>query len=238
RSKYDQPHRIVATGSYHFKTFTDVAVIYSGNSGAPFDFVYGSNGGTLGDLNADGQTQNDLMYIPRNALSQDEILFRNFNSTNADSVKASVAQATAFEKLIADNDCLNSQRGKIMERNSCRNPWTNRVDISLSQSLGKLGGHLFQNVQMRLDVINFTNLLNKDWGEQPFSDQNSTCGQICSATAALVHTANLLPAGLPAGTTTAQSARGIYTFSPTYRIFNADNASSNYRMQLSARYSF
>lgn len=237
RSKYDQPHRIVATGSYHFKTFTDVAVIYSGNSGAPFDFVYGNNGGTTGDLNADGQTQNDLMYVPRNALDKDEILFRNFNSTNADSVAASLVQAAAFEQLIADNDCLSKQRGTIMKRNSCRNPWTNRVDISVAQSLGKFGGEWFKNVQVRLDVINFTNLLNKNWGEQPFSDQNATCGQICSATVALLHTGNLLPPGVPANGNSA-SARPLFTFNPKYKIYNSDNASSNYRMQLSARYSF
>lgn len=235
RSKYDQPHRIVASGSYHFKTFTDVSVIYSGQSGAPFDFVYGSNGGTLGDLNADGQTQNDLMYIPRSATNQDEILFRNFNSTNADSVAAAFKTAQQFDQFISDNDCLNKQRGRIMERNSCRNPWTNRIDISVAQSLGKLGGNMFKNVQLRLDVVNFTNLLNKNWGEQPFSDQGSTCGQICSATAALIHTANILP---PGSGTTSQAARPVFTFSPTYKIYDANNASSNYRMQLSARYSF
>lgn len=242
RSKYDQPHRIVASGSYHFKTFTDLAIIYTGNSGAPFDFTYGNAGssssGPLGDINGDGQTANDLMYIPKNATDQNEILFQNYNSATPALKAASDASAAAFEKFISDNDCLNSQRGTIMERNSCRNPWSNRVDISLSQSLGKLGGSRFQNVQVRLDVINFTNLLNKDWGEQAFSDQNSTCGQICSATVALIHTGNALPAGLPAGTTNSPLARGIFTFSPTYKIFNSDNASSNYRMQLSARYSF
>lgn len=242
RSKYDQPHRIVASGSVHFKTYTDIALIYTGNSGAPFDFTYGNAGasssGPLGDINGDGQTSNDLMYIPKSATDQNEILFQNYNSTNATLKAASDASAAAFEKFIADNDCLNSQRGQIMERNSCRNPWNNRVDVSISQSLGKLGGRAFKNVQLRLDVINFTNLLNKNWGEQSFSDQNTTCGQICSATVALIHTGNVLPAGLPAGTTTSPLARGVFTFAPTYKIYNSDNASSNYRMQLSARYSF
>ena len=237
-SKYDQPHRIVATGSYRFKTYTDVAFLYTGNSGAPFDFVYGSNGGTTGDLNGDGQSQNDLMYVPRNATDPNEILFTNYNSTNATLQAAAVASAAAFEQFISDNDCLDSQRGTIMTRNSCRNPWTNRLDVSLSQSLGKFGGEWFKNVQLRLDVINFTNLLNKNWGEQAFSNQNSTCGQICSATVALVHTGNQLPTGLPAGTTNSPNARGLFTFSPAYKIYNSDNASSNYRMQVSARYSF
>ncbi|MGV3711191.1 MAG: TonB-dependent receptor [Gemmatimonas sp.] len=242
RSKYDQPHRIVATGSYRLPTFTDISFIYNGSSGAPFDFTYGNAGqsstGPLGDLNGDGQTANDLMYVPTNATLQSEILFQNYNSTNATLKAASDAQAVAFEKFISENECLNSQRGRIMERNSCRNPWTNRIDISIAQSLGKVGGRMFQNVQLRLDVINFTNLLNKNWGEQPFSDQNATCGQICSATVALVHTGMVLPTGLPAGTTTSPLTRGVFTFSPAYKIYNQDNASSNYRMQLSARYSF
>lgn len=240
-SKYDQPHRIVANGSYRFKTFTDIAVIYSGNSGAPFDFTYGNAGsssaGPLGDINGDGQTANDLMYIPKNATDPNEILFTGYNSTVPATLKAAQDQAAAFEKFIGDNDCLNSQRGTIMGRNSCRNPWINRVDISVSQSLGKLGGSRFQNVQVRLDVVNFTNLLNKNWGEQAFSDQNSTCGQICSATVALIHTGNALPTGTPANGSS-NLARGIFTFSPSYKIYNSDNASSNYRMQLSARYSF
>jgi hypothetical protein len=234
-SKYDQPHRIVASASYHFKTFTDVSMLYSGQSGSPFDLVYGSGGGSLGDLNGDGQSQNDMIYIPKDARNQDEILFQNYNSTNPALKAAADTSAIAFNNLISNNDCLNKQRGHIMDRNSCRNPFTNRIDISIAQSLGKLGGHLFQNVQLRLDVINFTNLLNKNWGEQPFSDQGSTCGQICSATASLTHVGNLLPTG---SGTTSQAARGIFTFSPTYKLFNSDNASSNYRMQLSARYSF
>jgi hypothetical protein len=81
-------------------------------------------------------------------------------------------------------------------------------------------------------VINFTNLLNKDWGWQAFSDQNATCGPICSATTVLTHTANR-----PAAGSTTQND-GVYTFNTNYRKFNAENAASNYRMQLSVRYSF
>jgi hypothetical protein len=210
-------------------------MLYSGGSGAPFDFVYGSNGGTTGDLNGDGQSQNDLMYVPRSATDQNEILFQNYNSTNATLKATSDAQAAAFEKFIADNKCLNSQRGTIMQRNSCRNPWINRMDISIAQSLGTVAGPALKNLQIRLDIINFTNLLNRNWGEQAFSDQGSTCGQICSSTVALTHVGNQLPAGV---TTNSPLARGLFTFSPTYTIYNANNASSNYRMQLSARYSF
>ena len=234
-SKYDQPHRIIATGSYRFPTFTDVSIIYTGNSGAPYDYVYGSSGGTTGDLNADGQSQNDLMYVPKNALDQTEILFQNYNSANSTLRAVSVASATAFDNFITNTPCLNEARGTILVRNACRNPWINEVDLSVAQSLGKVAGKAFENLQLRLDIVNFGNLLNKDWGKTRFSDQNSTCGQICSATVALVHTGNALPSGV---TTNSPLAQGIYTFNPAFQAFNSDFASSNYRMQLSMRYSF
>ena len=231
RSKYDQPHRIIATGTYRFPTLTDVSFIYSGGSGAPIDFVYGTSGGTTGDANADGQTQNDLMYVPNNATDPAQILFTGYNSTTPATVAAAAAQAQAFETFISNTPCLNSQRGRIMERNSCRNPWINQIDVSFAQSLRALR---YQNLQVRLDIINFGNLLNKNWGKTSFSDQNSTCGQICSATVVLTQSANKLPGTL----TSSQEATGVYTFDSKYKLFNSDFAGSNYQMQLSLRYSF
>jgi outer membrane receptor protein involved in Fe transport len=231
RSKYDQPHRIIATGTYRFpKTLTDVSVIYTGNSGAPFDYVYGAGSGTgSGDANADGQSQNDLMYVPRNAKDPNEILFTGYNGTAAQQQSAA-AMADGFENFINNMGCLKNQRGKIMTRNSCRNPWVNEIDLTIAQNLG----WRFQNVQARFDIVNFGNLLNKNWGRQAFSDQGSTCGQICSATVVLVQSANKLPTGV----TNSPLAQGVYTFDTNFKSFNANNASSNYRMQLSMRYSF
>jgi hypothetical protein len=230
RSKYDQPHRIVATGTYHFPSLTDLSFIYTGNSGAPYDYTYGTNGGTTGDLNADGQSQNDLVYVPTDARNTSEIIFvANPATATAAQLATAATQAQAFENFIASTPCLNEARGTIMTRNSCRNPWVNQLDVSLAQTLSPVR---FQNIQVRLDVINFGNLLNRNWGPQAFSDQNSTCGQICSATLLLTHTGNVVPAGNPA------AAQGIFTFDPTFKAFNSDNASSNYRMQLSLRYSF
>jgi hypothetical protein len=220
----------VATGTYHFPSLTDVSFIYTGNSGAPYDYVYGSNGGTTGDLNADGQSQNDLVYVPTDARNTNEIIFEaNPTGATPAQLASAATQAQAFENFIAATPCLNEARGTILTRNACRNPWVNEVDISVAQTLSPVR---FQNVQVRLDIINFGNLLNRKWGAQAFSDQNSTCGQICSATLLLTHTGNVVPTGNPA------AAQGIFRFSPTFNAFNAENASSNYRMQLSMRYSF
>ena len=238
RSKYDQPHRIVATGTYRFPTLTDVSLIYTGNSGAPFDFVYQANGGSRGDLNADGQTQNDLIYVPRDAHDPNEILFSGYNGTAAQQASAA-AMADAFDKFISNTPCLDKARGTIMTRNACRNPWVNEFDVSIAQSLSAIGALAgsrapnLDNLQIRLDIVNFGNLLNRNWGKQAFSDQGNTCGQICSATTLLRHEGNVMTG--PAGN---QSMQGIFTFDPTLQLYNSDNASSNYRMQLSLRYSF
>jgi hypothetical protein len=233
RGKEDMPHRIVATGTWRLKTLTDFSFVYVGNSGAPFDYVYAAGAGSgSGDANADGNSQNDLVYVPKNAHDPNEILFTGFNAAPGSAAQLeSVAEADAFDRYIDRVPCLRASRGKLLSRNACRNPWQNDVDVSVGQSLQAFGQ---QNLQLRLDVINFMNLLNKRWGWQNFSDQNNTCGPICSATTLLTQTGNLLPTG----TTSSPLAQGIYTFNKTMKPWNADNASSNYRMQLSLRYSF
>jgi hypothetical protein len=231
RGKEDMPHRIVATGTWRLKTLTDFSVVYVGNSGAPFDYVYAAGGGSgSGDANADGQTQNDLVYVPRNAHDPNEILFKGYDQPAGSAAQIeAAAEADAFDRYIDRVPCLRESRGKLLSRNACRNPWQNDVDVSVGQSLQAFGQ---QNLQLRLDVINFLNLLNPRWGAQNFSDQNNTCGPICSATTLLSHTGNFTTGR------TQQTIQGIYTFNKNMKPWNADNASSNYRMQLSMRYSF
>ena len=48
-----------------------------------------------------------------------------------------------------------------MERNTCRNPWQNLFNVSLRQSLPEFNGNRFA---VQLDIFNFLNFLNKDWG--------------------------------------------------------------------------
>ena len=173
------------------------------------------------------------MYVPTNALDQSEILFLGYNGTTAARATAAT-QAQAFENFITSTSCLSEARGTILTRNACRAPWVNEFDLSVAQSLGKLGGRAFENLQARLDIINFGNLLNKNWGRQAFESSTARGGG-CGTNTALVHTGNALPSGV---TTNSPVAQGIFTFNPALQAFNADNASSNYRMQLTMRYSF
>ena len=68
----------------------------------------------------------------------------------------------SFFTYIANNDQLVRQQGGIFDRNEGRAPWVNQLDLSIAQEIpGFSEGH---KGEIRLDIFNFLNLLNKDWG--------------------------------------------------------------------------
>ena len=173
-SLFDQRHKIVATGTYTLnwlrRLTTDFTVIYSGTSGAPHDYIYdrGPSGGS-GDLNGDGRQGNDPIYVPRSTTDPNEIQFRDI--TSGGTVRLTAAQQAAnLEEFIRDSDCLNTSRGSILSRNVCRLPFLNRVDFSVRQGLQYFGT---QRASIQLDIFNFGNLLNKDWGKERVSARSS-----------------------------------------------------------------
>jgi hypothetical protein len=82
-----------------------------------------------------------------------------------------------------------------------------------------------QTLSVALDVINFGNLLNSNWGQVPLTS-GTPVSLLTSGTA------------LPTGTTLSTGGEPLYNFVPGQQRFNADRLSSNYQMQLSVRYSF
>ncbi|MFN2397590.1 MAG: TonB-dependent receptor domain-containing protein [Gemmatimonadaceae bacterium] len=222
-SAFDQPHKVQLSGTYTapWTTWkTDVSLIYAGISGNPFEYIY-RNGPTFGsgDLNADGVQGNDLIYVPTDATNASQIQFRDFG-TGAGLVTAA-QQATAFEQFIKNSECLSEQRGKILERNSCRTPWQNIVNVSLRQSLPSFQRH---TLSLQLDVFNFLNLLNKEWGAIEFPAGGFSQEPV------LTHV------GQTAGPLT--TSQGIFQFDTKLKEFDSTNLSSNYQVQLQVRYSF
>ncbi|MBW7933052.1 MAG: TonB-dependent receptor [Gemmatimonadaceae bacterium] len=224
-SLFEQPHRIVASGSYTVqKSGTDLSLIYVGESGQPFHYIYG--GSSSGDLNGDG-IGNDLMYIPKDVNDQNEIIFVQSGANTP------AAQAAAFDKFIKNNSCLNDQRGKIMAPHSCREPFHTYVNFTLRQSLGKMGlsnalhAPALNGVTVQLDIFNLANFLNKDWGKWRSTGYGAVTGLGYSTkeTGSMVGAAGV-------------AARPKFTWNPSYTMFTENNINSNYRMQLSVRYAF
>ncbi|MBM3907794.1 MAG: TonB-dependent receptor [Gemmatimonadetes bacterium] len=227
KSMFEQPHRLVADVSYAFqKTGTDLSLIYIGESGMPFHYLVG--GSSSGDVNGDG-IGNDLIYIPKNVTDQNEIIFTQSGANTPE------VQAAAFEKFITNNKCLNDQRGKIMARHSCEEPFRTFINLTARQSLGKMGlanglrAPALNNMTVQFDIFNLPNFLNKNWGQVPSAGANSALtgplNYSSKETGSMVGAAGV-------------AARARYTFSPTYTMFTRNNIASNYRMQFSVRYAF
>jgi hypothetical protein len=165
----DLPHRVVTAVTYAApwqRWPTEVAFSYVGESGSPFTYL-ATGSSRRGDLNADGSNANDPIYVPRSALDPDEIQFVPFTrqvpapggGTGLETVTAA-QQSDAFERFIEHTSCLRRQRGYILERNSCREPWTHTTIVSVRQGI-PVAGRVFE---VELDVFNVVNLLNGGWG--------------------------------------------------------------------------
>ena len=164
----DVPHRVVAVLTYTApwdRWSTGVSLYYVGESGSPF--TYRSWGvGRKGDLNADGSNRNDPIYVPRSALDTAEIRFSGkSDAAGADTSLAGQAarerqQQIAFDSFVRRSPCLQRQRGRIMERNSCREPWSHTTTAAVRQAV-PIGGRA---LEAELDVFNVLNLLNAGWG--------------------------------------------------------------------------
>ena len=153
-SSNDLPHRVSLTGIYAIprRWRTELSFFYIGESGRPFTYLYY---GTLrrGDLNADGTNTNDPVYVPQDVRDVNEILFDGDAGAVAE-------QQSAFEQMIDGTDCLRRQRGKIAERNSCREPWSNTTAASVRQTLPIAG----RKVELQADLYNVLNFLRGTWG--------------------------------------------------------------------------
>ena len=68
-----------------------------------------------------------------------------------------------FQDYISSNKYLNEHRGQIACRNGAHYGWVNQLDMSFSQEVpGMFKGN---KGVVRLDVYNFLNLLDKNWGQ-------------------------------------------------------------------------
>ncbi|HEU4698312.1 MAG TPA: carboxypeptidase regulatory-like domain-containing protein [Gemmatimonadales bacterium] len=149
RSSFDRPHRVIANATYtlRWKLPTDISFTYVGQSGSPYTLITGGSS-NRGDLNRNGNTGDDPIYIPTGVGDPKGPVF------------SSAAQELAFNEYIDGEACLRSQRGQLMQRNSCRNPWQNQLDMSIRQNLPVLNG----NASFDLQIFNVLRMLDKDWG--------------------------------------------------------------------------
>jgi len=164
-SEFGVRHRIVGGATYsqkwsnslatHFGLFFVAAEgnRFAGAGGNRYSYTY------VGDVNGDASpSNNDLIYIPRDATDPKEILFDD------------PADAQAFEDFIRQDDYLSSHRGQIAERFGAVNPWFSNIDLRILQDISFAVG----TFQLSLDILNVANLINSDWGVRKVAQGSAT----------------------------------------------------------------
>jgi hypothetical protein len=155
-SNYSPGQRFFVAASYRKEYFkfgaTTVATIFEGNQ-SNFSYVFS------GDANGDGNSANDLIYIPKDASEM------NFQPYTSGAVTFSAAdQATAWDSYIKADHYLSQHRGQYVVRGAAFLPMVWRDDLNISQDFMFNAGGKRHGFQLRLDILNFTNAMNHNWG--------------------------------------------------------------------------
>jgi hypothetical protein len=153
-------------------------------------------------VNGDTKTGNDLVFIP----------------ASADQVNLTNGTFAQLESYIQGIPGLSKYRGQVVPRNSLRGPWTNGLDVSTSLNV-PFGP---RKIELRADVQNFLNLLNKDWGLIDFPIFN-----------------DIAPFPVTIDAATGKYVYNLATInSPTYLKFNRDDLRSRWQAAFTARVRF
>ncbi|QKJ32578.1 TonB-dependent receptor [Mucilaginibacter mali] len=221
-SNFDVRHRIVANLSYKLtygadkKNSSNFALFFNAASGTPYSFGFLPSA-----IDGTGQ-QVSLAYIP----SVGETI-KFFSTTPNTPSAAEQAMANAFDQYINADQYLSTRRGKFTERNGARTPWNTSADFRFTQDFSVGSGAKKQMLTFTFDIINLTNLLNRNWGHYYFSPNTF------NSTSSIGLTRNVTPSFANAATTY-----------PTYKFVNpgvpyaVDPFQSRYQMQFGVRYTF
>ncbi|HZH72470.1 MAG TPA: TonB-dependent receptor, partial [Mariniphaga sp.] len=211
RSQYVVPSKAIASASYRIPWQNDNAnsatllnVFYSGFSPSGYSFTYAN------DMNGDEQAT-DLIYIPR---EKGEINF------------ITAEDEDAFFNFVEQDRYLKRNKGNYAEAYAARAPWVHRFDLRIAREYYINVGNTTNTLQFNVDILNFGNLLNNEWGvEKNMFEANN--GQILRYEG---RDANNTPSF-----SMAKDANGNY-LTKTYSTFY--NYNQNWSLQIGVRYFF
>ncbi|MDX1420417.1 MAG: carboxypeptidase regulatory-like domain-containing protein [Rubricoccaceae bacterium] len=152
---FEVRHRVLAYASYRHEYLgrfsSELGFVLDTQAGEPFSWIY------AGDANFDGQSFNDLLYVPA---AEDEVFLTSENWNLLDT-------------FIEGTPGLAEARGDFAVRNASRAPWQTRLDLEFNQGITTLRG---QRLDLELTLVNVLNFLNDDWGRIRFTSFNNITG--------------------------------------------------------------
>lgn len=211
-SEFDVRHNITGALTYrveYAKNFaTSVGLVYSGFSSPGYSFIYNY------DINGDGSQDNDILFVPTDA-QVDQMAFKG-------TVAEADAQRVALKSYLAQAEGLKDIRGEYAKRNSIRTGFESHFDVRIGQEFFVTTGKVRHKLELTLDILNVSNLLNREWGLYNSPSFNYS----------------------PIGVSAVDAATGIPTFTftapkgdPT-KFYTIADFNSRWRAQLGLRYSF
>lgn len=176
-SKFEVENRVTANLIWQKELFRDnmttIGLAYAGRSGRHYSYVFGSGGtatfgGTfLADYGSEGDNPGPMLfYVPTSA--SDPL------------ITGDPAFLADLDQFISNEGCLAGARGTIVGRNNCETDWVNILSIRVQQEFRVFDD---KTIDLFLDVENFGNLINDDWGRV---DSYTAPSNVAPATVAIV----------------------------------------------------
>ncbi|OYU83403.1 MAG: TonB-dependent receptor [Flavobacterium sp. BFFFF2] len=223
-SNFNIKHRVLANVGYEINTSKNhtlsATVFFNAQSGNPFTwgFVNSTLAGT-------GQAAG-LAYVFRDAA--EAALYIKDRVVGGVVTETAAQQVANYESFVNGNSYLSSRRGAFTERNGDTTPWNIQADMRIQSEYRIKVNQKSHTIQLSMNIINVTNLINKDWGKNYFVPNtfNST------ANVGLTKIGSVA-AGSP------QAGDPTYNFQkPTTTPYTVDAFASRFQAQLGLRYSF
>ncbi len=151
-SRYGDNSRFIGIASKNFKSksgkwATNLGAFFEFARGGRYSYTYG------GDYNNDGSGVNDLIFIPTTA----QLQTMNFTGGQP--------QRDAYNTFIEQDEYLSGRRGQYAERYGALSPWRGKLDVKITQDYNfNVSSEKKNTIQLSLDILNFGNLLNSNWG--------------------------------------------------------------------------
>ena len=161
-----QPHRIIAYASYKVisckYSSTSIGAIFEAAPAGVSSYVYN------GDLNGDGNTGNDLIYIPKSASDINLVKVNSgglgTGTTGVTDTRTAGQIWNQLNNFLNQDHYLSGHRGEYAQANANVAPFYKRLDLNITEDISVKTGKERHTLRISMDLINAGNFFNKYWG--------------------------------------------------------------------------
>jgi len=167
RSSFAAGHRVFGQFSYGVEYLeamrSTLSLNLNAQTGGYYSYVIGAQNFLF--IDDGGFGNNELIYVPANF--EEALLVE----AEIDGVTYTPEQQwELLDAFIEDDPHLSERRGQYVERNGGTIPWRFTLDLRFLQDFYiELANGKRNTLQLSIDIFNFTNLLNDEWGRVRFA---------------------------------------------------------------------